>query len=307
MEEILNYFKIPRQKWRSYYEKNVISLTAAKLQRIKSLNDRISMKDVQEIYMPLVYYLKMQVEIARDKQTQIAHFLELPLKKVPFIIGIAGSVAVGKSTTARLLQILLKETFPHKKVQLITTDGFLYSNSELKKRGLYDRKGFPESYNMEELISFMDKVKSRKKALAPVYSHQSYDIVPDRYDIVMDPDILIVEGINVLQLPSNQQIYVSDYFDFSIYIDAREKDIKRWYLERFGMLLDRAYNEPKNYYYPLAHEKTRNEAYQTALRVWEHVNHKNLHDYILPTRNRANLILVKESDHLIENLFLRKY
>ena len=213
MEESLNYFKIPREKWREYYEKNIVPLTPEELERIKSLNDRISMKDVQEIYMPLVYYLEMQLNVQRFKQEQTARFLDKPMKNVPFVIGIAGSVAVGKSTTARLLKILLKEAFPGKKVQLITTDGFLYPNAKLKERGIMDRKGFPESYDMEKLITFMDQVKNGEKASAPVYSHQVYDIIPNRYDIVDNPNILIVEGINVLQLPSNQRIYVSDYFE----------------------------------------------------------------------------------------------
>lgn len=307
MKESLNYFKIPRKKWREYYEQNVVPLTEKELERIKSLNDRISIKDVQEIYMPLVYYLEMQLHVQQYKQEETARFLGRPVANPPFIIGIAGSVAVGKSTTARLLKILLKESFPRKKVQLITTDGFLYPNKYLVDHDMMNQKGFPESYDMEKLISFMDNVKSGKLAKAPVYSHQSYDIIPNRFDVVDKPDILIVEGINVLQLPSNQQIYVSDYFDFSIYVDAEEKDIRRWYLERFGMLLDGAFNDPHNYYYSLAQEDNRDKAFAIAKNTWEQVNHKNLQEYILPTRNRADLILVKAANHIINELFLRKY
>ena len=307
MKESLNYFKIPRKKWREYYEQNVVPLTEKELERIKSLNDRISIKDVQEIYMPLVYYLEMQLHVQQYKQEETARFLGRPVANPPFIIGIAGSVAVGKSTTARLLKILLKESFPGKKVQLITTDGFLYPNKYLVDHDMMNQKGFPESYDMEKLISFMDNVKSGKLAKAPVYSHQSYDIIPNRFDVVDKPDILIVEGINVLQLPSNQQIYVSDYFDFSIYVDAEEKDIRRWYLERFGMLLDGAFNDPHNYYYSLAQEGNRDKAFAIAKNTWEQVNHKNLQEYILPTRNRADLILVKAANHIINELFLRKY
>ena len=199
MKESLNYFKIPRKKWREYYEQNVVPLTEKELERIKSLNDRISIKDVQEIYMPLVYYLEMQLHVQQYKQEETARFLGRPVANPPFIIGIAGSVAVGKSTTARLLKILLKESFPGKKVQLITTDGFLYPNKYLVDHDMMNQKGFPESYDMEKLISFMDNVKSGKLAKAPVYSHQSYDIIPNRFDVVDKPDILIVEGINVLQ------------------------------------------------------------------------------------------------------------
>lgn len=307
MKESLNYFKIPRKKWREYYEQNVVPLTEKELERIKSLNDRISIKDVQEIYMPLVYYLEMQLHVQQYKQEETARFLGRPVANPPFIIGIAGSVAVGKSTTARLLKILLKESFPRKKVQLITTDGFLYPNKYLVDHDMMNQKGFPESYDMEKLISFMDNVKSGKLTKAPVYSHQSYDIIPNRFDVVDKPDILIVEGINVLQLPSNQQIYVSDYFDFSIYVDAEEKDIRRWYLERFGMLLDGAFNDPHNYYYSLAQEGNRDKAFAIAKNTWEQVNHKNLQEYILPTRNRADLILVKAANHIINELFLRKY
>lgn len=307
MKESLNYFKIPRKKWREYYEQNVVPLTEKELERIKSLNDRISIKDVQEIYMPLVYYLEMQLHVQQYKQEETARFLGRPVANPPFIIGIAGSVAVGKSTTARLLKILLKESFPGKKVQLITTDGFLYPNKYLVDHDMMNQKGFPESYDMEKLISFMDNVKSGKLAKAPVYSHQSYDIIPNRFDVVDKPDILIVEGINVLQLPSNQQIYVSDYFDFSIYVDAEERDIRRWYLERFGMLLDGAFNDPHNYYYSLAQEGNRDKAFAIAKNTWEQVNHKNLQEYILPTRNRADLILVKAANHIINELFLRKY
>lgn len=307
MEEALNYYKIPRKKWREYYEKNVVPLTNTELERIKSLNDRISLKDVQEIYMPLVYYLQMQLNVQQYKEEQTALFLNKQLENIPFIIGIAGSVAVGKSTTARLLKILLKQAFPGKSVQLITTDGFLYPNKYLASHDLMNRKGFPESYDMEKLISFLDNVKNRKKAQAPVYSHQSYDIIPERFDVVDNPDILIVEGINVLQLPSNQQIYVSDYFDFSIYVDAKEADIRRWYLERFGMLLDGAFNDPHNYYYSLAQEGNREKAFKIAKNTWEKVNHPNLHKYILPTKNRADLIMKKESNHVVNELLLRKF
>ncbi|WP_290033080.1 type I pantothenate kinase [Ligilactobacillus cholophilus] len=307
MEESLNYFRIPRKKWREYYEKNIVPLTEKELEHIKSLNDRISIKDVQEIYMPLVYYIEMQLNVQKYKQEQTARFLGKPLQNIPFIIGIAGSVAVGKSTTARLLKLLLKEAFPGKKVQLITTDGFLYPNAYLKEHQLLNRKGFPESYDMEKLIHFIDEVKSGKLAQAPVYSHQSYDIIPNRVDVVNNPDILIVEGINVLQLPSNQQIYVSDYFDFSIYVDAEEKDIRRWYLERFEMLLNGAFNDPHNYYYSLAQKENREKAFQIAKNTWETVNHVNLHEYILPTKNRADLIMAKGSNHLVNELLLRKY
>lgn len=306
MENQMNYYKILRSEWREFYKEHIVPLSFRELNHIRSLNDRISLQDVKEIYMPLVHLLKLKMQVHQQMQQQQAEFLGIKAQKVPFILGIAGSVAVGKSTTARLLQNLLSELYPDKKVRLITTDGFLYPTRELKRRKLLARKGFPESYDMPLLINFINDVKNGLPAKAPVYSHEIYDIIPGRYDLIEKPDILIVEGINVLQLPSNQQIYVSDFFDFSIYVDASEDLIKQWYLERFEMLLERAKNEPYNYYYSYA-QGDRQVARQMAQEVWEKINHKNLQEYILPTRNRADLILTKGENHLVNELYLRKY
>ena len=264
------------------------------------------MEDVSEVYMPMVHLLQMFMKNHQRLQDDQASFLGIKPHKVPFILGIAGSVAVGKSTTARLLKSLLSEVYPDKKVQLITTDGFIFPNAVLKKKGIMSRKGFPESYDMPRLIKFVNDVKNGIVAKAPVYSHKVYDIIPDEFDVIDQPDILIVEGINVLQLPSHEPIFVSDFFDFSLYVDAKEEYIKRWYLERFGMLLDTAFKDPTNYYYPYA-IGDRTAAFKMASKVWEDVNHPNLHEYILPTRNRADLIIVKSANHLIEELRLRKY
>lgn len=234
-------------------------------------------------------------------------FLHRYIKVPPFIIGIAGSVAVGKSTTARLLQTLLSRLFPKQDVQLITTDGFLYPNRVLKERGIMDRKGFPESYDMERLIEFLNSVKSREKDLKiPLYSHKSYDIIEGEYETISQPDILIVEGINVFQLPANQQIYVSDFFDFSIYVDADPALVERWYLERFESLLDTAFQDPSNYYYEYA-MGDRKEAIDMAKSVWKNVNLKNLKEFILPTRSRADIILHKTNYHKIDKILLRKF
>ena len=306
MENQINYYKISRKEWSGFYKDHITPLTEAELQKIKSLNDRISTADVAEIYMPLIHLLKMFVTTHQKLQDDQANFLGIRPHKVPFVLGIAGSVAVGKSTTARLLKTLLSEVYPAKKVELITTDGFLYSNKVLKKKGLMNRKGFPESYDMERLISFINDVKNNLPAKAPVYSHEVYDIISGEYEKIASPDILIVEGINVLQLPSKQKIYVSDFFDFSIYVDAKEEDIKQWYLERFGLLLDTAFKDPKNYYYPYT-LGDRKKAFEMAAIVWDEIDHPNLHDYILPTRNRADLIIVKGKNHLINELMLRKY
>ena len=306
MENRLNYYQISRDEWKQFDSDSVkSSLDEEELAQIKSLNDRISLDDVAEVYMPLIHLLRLYLADHNYLHEKQSGFLGIKTSKNPFILGIAGSVAVGKSTTARLLQILLRKALPDKKVQMITTDGFLYPNAELERRGILNRKGFPESYDMERLINFINDVKNNQLAKAPKYSHQVYDIMEGEYDLVDNPDILIVEGINVLQLPTNQQIYVSDFFDFSIYIDAKEEYIQQWYLERFGMLLDTAFQDPSNYYYSFA-KKKRSEAFDFARQVWQDINHKNLHEFILPTRNRANLVMVKGPNHIINQLWLRK-
>lgn len=234
-------------------------------------------------------------------------FLHKYVEVPPFIIGIAGSVAVGKSTTARLLQTILSRTFKRRNVQLITTDGFLYPNETLKERGIMNRKGFPESYDMEMLIDFLNRVKSGQEEIkVPVYSHDIYNIIPGEYELIQQPDILIVEGINTLQLPANQQIYVSDFFDFSVYVDADSSLIEKWYLDRFGALLDTAFQNPQNYYYQFA-IGDRDDAFKMAQEVWKNVNLKNLNEYILPTRGRADIILHKTENHIIDSIFMRKY
>ncbi len=306
MENRLNYYHIPRDEWRQFYRDHYVPLSNKELRRIKSLNDVISLKDVKEIYMPLVHLLGMRMQTHTFAQNKLADFLGIGHKMTPFILGIAGSVAVGKSTVARLLRDLLTEIFPDKKIQQITTDGFLYPSKELKKRHILNRKGFPESYDMGSLINFINDVKNGLRAKAPVYSHKNYDRVAGKFDVIEDPDILILEGINVLQLPSNQRIYVSDFFDFSIYVDANEELIKKWYLERFDLILDQAKHQKNNFYYGYA-QGDRAVAHQMANEVWNDVNHKNLHEYILPTRNRADLILNKGNNHLVNELYLRKF
>ena len=237
---------------------------------------------------------------------QKANFLRQPVHRVPYIIGIAGSVAVGKSTIARLLSILLNKLLPDKRVELMTTDGFLYPNAELERRGIMDRKGFPESYDMERLLKFLNDVKAGEPELkAPTYSHQIYDVQLDRPQLIEQPDILIVEGINTLQLPTNQRIYVSDYFDLSLYVDADPSLIEQWYLQRFGMLLDTAFTDPSNYYYPYS-QGSRDEAFKMARDVWQRVDLPNLEEFILPTKSRANVILHKTVGHVVDRVYLRR-
>ncbi len=306
MKENINYYEIPRSEWQGYYAKEHMPLTQEELDGIKSLNDRISVQDVEDIYMPLCHLIHLYMKEFESLTLSKGLFLHRYVKVPPFIIGVAGSVAVGKSTAARLLQTLLSRLFSRKMVQLITTDGFLYPNAILEERGIMNRKGFPESYDMERLIQTLNEVKSGKEVDIPLYSHQVYDIVPGEFETIQQPDILIVEGINTLQLPANQQIYVSDFFDFSIFMDAEPKLIEKWYLERFESLLDTAFLDPKNYYYQFA-IGDRQAALAMSRSVWKNVNLKNLEEFILPTRGRADIILHKQENHLIDRIYLRKH
>ena len=306
MKENINYYEIPRSEWQGYYAKEHMPLTQEELDGIKSLNDRISVQDVEDIYMPLCHLIHLYMKEFESLTLSKGLFLHRYVKVPPFISGVAGSVAVGKSTAARLLQTLLSRLFSRKMVQLITTDGFLYPNAILEERGIMNRKGFPESYDMERLIQTLNEVKSGKEVDIPLYSHQVYDIVPGEFETIQQPDILIVEGINTLQLPANQQIYVSDFFDFSIFMDAEPKLIENWYLERFESLLDTAFLDPKNYYYQFA-IGDRQAALAMSRSVWKNVNLKNLEEFILPTRGRADIILHKQENHLIDRIYLRKH
>ena len=299
------YFTFDRTAWQNLSNRAELPLTQQQLADIKALNDRISLEDVQDVYVPLVRLLQKKYADFEKWNRDKLDFLQIPVKKTPFIVGISGSVAVGKSTTARLLQVLLSNWFSDLKTQLITTDGFLYPNAELKRRHLMSRKGFPESYNMKELIHFLDAVKTGQKQIkVPKYSHQVYDVIKDEYDVIDQPDILIVEGINVLQLPANETIYVSDFFDWSIYVDAEADLIEKWFLERFGVLLDTAFHDPSNYYYQYA-QMPREEAFAYAKKIWRDIDLKNLKEYILPTRFRADMILHKTEGHVMDNILVR--
>ena len=291
MDEWINYDQFDRQTWHSFFPSEITFLTQENLDEIKSLNDQISLRDVQDIYLPLIKLIQLQYQNYQQMQLQKMTFLRKASRRIPYIIGIAGSVAVGKSTTARLLQILLKRLMPDRRIEMITTDGFLYPNAELKRRGIMARKGFPESYDMDRLLTFMNDVNAGEdQVTAPTYSHSVYDVMEDHPQTIYKPDILIVEGINVLQLPTTQRLFVSDFFDFSVYVDADASLVEKWYLERFGMLLDTAFQDPTNYYYPYA-QGDRAEAFKMAKQVWKDVNLPNLNDYILPTRTRADVIL----------------
>ncbi|UDM32332.1 type I pantothenate kinase [Lentilactobacillus laojiaonis] len=307
MEDLMNYYVFSKDEWKKFYIENDLPIDQLDLKKIKAFNDKISLQDVSDIYIPLIHLINLQNKNFDQWQDTKSRFLKKPERKVPFIIGISGSVAVGKSTTARLLEELLDYYLPDKKIQLITTDGFLFSNKELRQRNLSDRKGFPESYDMAKLITFLNNVKSgMPNAMAPVYSHQVYDIIPNRFDIIDRPDILIVEGINTLQLPSNEQIYISDFTDFSIYVDADTDLIESWYLERFGKLMETAFQDPSNYYYRYA-VGDRAEAFDMAKLVWKKIDLPNLEENILPTKSRADMIMHKVKHHRVDKLYLRKY
>ncbi|AWM73153.1 type I pantothenate kinase [Lactobacillus apis] len=302
-----NYLRFNRDEWASFSSNDAVRITKDELAKIKSLGDVINLTDVQEIYGSLINYLYLVYQEKRTLQQKQSEFLRQHVLAAPFIIGISGSVAVGKSTTARLLQVLLSRTFPNLNVHLMTTDGFIYPNEELKRRGLFDRKGFPESYNMNLLSDFLKDVLSGKENIAyPLYSQELSDIVPGKYGHVKQPDILIIEGINTLQLPTNGQIVTSDFFDFSIYIDADEELIEKWFMQRFERVLEMNKNDPTNFYYEMANGP-RADAIQLAQDTWQMVNLVNLREYIAPTKQRASLILHKTTSHKIDEIYLRQF
>lgn len=287
-----------------------LPLTEQELAELRGINERVSLAEVERVYLPLSRLLSLYVESTQRLNRGTRSFMGIESGRVPFIIGIAGSVAVGKSTVARILQTLLARWPEHPKVALITTDGFLLPTAELERRQLMHKKGFPESFDRGALLRFLSDVKGGRGELrAPVYSHLKYDIVPDRYVLVDQPDILIVEGLNVLQsgLPdsSDRHVFVSDYFDFSIFIDAEPDDIESWYIERFLTLRHTVFNQPDAYFSRYA-DLSEQEAVETATDIWRSINLPNLRQNILPTRMRAKLIMHKNRSHAIDNVRLRK-
>ena len=302
LNEFINFETISRSDWQRFYQEDQVSLTPEELESIRSLNDKIDVQEVRDIYLPLINLIRIYHRAAEDLTFSKGIFLQKAQANRPFIIGISGSVAVGKSTTSRLLQLLLQRTFPKAKVDMVTTDGFLFPNQVLIDKGILNRKGFPESYDMPLLLNFL---KNGGDVNIPVYSHEIYDIVPGLTQKISQPNFLIVEGINVFQNPINQRLYMSDYFDFSIYIDADVKNIKTWYLERFQTLLELARKDENNYYHRFT-KLTKEEALSLAQKTWKEINLVNLENYIEPTRNRAELILHKGDSHKIDLIHLKK-
>lgn len=304
------YLDFDRQTWAALRAATPLTLSEADLAELQGLNERVSLDEVETIYLPLSRLLNLHVSATQTLHKATDTFLGTLPAPIPYVIGVAGSVAVGKSTFSRILRALLARWPDHPRVDLVTTDGFLWPNRVLEERGLMQRKGFPESYDVRRLVQFMADVKAARGAVhAPVYSHQAYDIVPGDFQVVDRPDIVIVEGLNVLQTGDGQpgrpaRMFVSDYFDFSIYVDADEDDIEAWYITRFHTLRETVFRDPRSYFHRFS-SLTGSEALETAREIWRTINGVNLRENILPTRERARLILEKGHEHVVRRVRLR--
>jgi type I pantothenate kinase len=306
------YLILSRAEWAALREDTPMTLTPEEVMRLRSMHDRLDMKEIEEIYLPISRLLSLYVAATQRLFIVQQHFLGTAEAKVPYIIGVAGSVAVGKSTTARVLQALLARWPNTPKVDLVTTDGFLLPTAVLEREGLMERKGFPESYDRPTLLRFLADVKAgRRSVRAPVYSHISYDVLPNQWIEVDRPDILIFEGVNVLQTGSDPPKdgkaipYVSDFFDFSVYIDAEEDVLRKWFVDRFLTFRGTAFRDPKAYFHRYANLGD-TDAIATATSIWERINLVNLRENIVPTRQRAHLILKKDQNHQVQEVALRK-
>jgi len=304
--DVPRFERFDREEWAALRAQTPLTIREKDLEALRGINDQIDLDEVTAIYLPLTRLLNLYVSATQNLHRVSATFLGTIAPKLPYIIGIAGSVAVGKSTLARLLQALLSRWPEHPRVELVTTDGFLFPNTELEARGIMDRKGFPESYDTRLLLDFLRAVKSGEPEVAvPVYSHVIYDILPDRREIVHQPDILILEGLNVLQVDSSANEFVSDYFDFSIYLDADEALVESWFVERFHALRRTVFQDPESFFRHFA-ELDDTQADALARQIWQSINGRNLRENIAPTKGRASLVIEKGADHRVTDVFLRK-
>jgi type I pantothenate kinase len=306
MSDASPYLTFDRAAWASHRGEAAMTLTPDDVAELSGINEALSMTEVEEVYLPLSRLLNLHVAAVGQLHRVSSQFLNTSAPKVPYVIAIGGSVSAGKSTTARVLRTLLARGPGRPRVDLVTTDGFLFPNAVLEERGLMQRKGFPESYDRPRLVQFVSDLKSGLSSLSvPIYSHLVYDIIDDEHQVVDRPDIVILEGLNVLQSGSVHSVFVSDFVDFSIYVDASEADLETWFLDRFRKLRETAFRDPASFFHTFT-KIPEEEAMAIAASVWERINLANLRENILPTRERARLILGKGASHVVERVMLRR-